>query len=589
MESKNKFKITLPNVFYTALLTAVVIICVGGVSLFPYVLRFPLIIATAVLSAGYIIFKQQKIYLNMPAVLILITVAYLLISVTYSIDSGKTLELATVYLCCSVIMLADFKMDFYKKAITAIKVVCIVFAFSIIISSFIDDCMLKYFSFIVNPTNNPNVARLLREEVRWSHSYSGFAREKGEAAFIMNVGIAVYYAKYFTEKKFTIKDLAFLLILFWALILTSKRMLFLCPIMTAAALLLLSNKKGRFTKIIPIAFIIICCTITLASILPQFSHLFERFIDKESMTSLTGRVDLWPYSFEMFAKSPMIGLGIGSFNKYLDLYGEGRNEIITLKNSFHGRTVTTLSATGQDVFHNYFFPFTEGFSYVEAGDMNALKNTANKNTCAVMLELIQGEGGVNILDTSYVQSLVKFCNENDILVIVDEVQTGVGRTGKLFAFENYEILPDLVTVAKGIGGGLPIGLCMCGEKLKDVMSPSTHGTTFGANPVVCAGANYVLDTITADGFLDEVNKKGAYIEEKVSKFKNVKNVRRMGLMIGIEFENGNAHDIAVKCVENGLLIITAKDLLRMLPPLVITYDEIDEALKILETTLKENY
>lgn len=271
-----------------------------------------------------------------------------------------------------------------------------------------------------------------------------------------------------------------------------------------------------------------------------------------------------------------------------DKYGEGRNDIITLKNSFHGRTVTTLSATGQDVFHNYFFPFTEGFSYVEAGNMNALKNAVNKNTCAVMLELIQGEGGVNILDKDYVQSLVKFCNENDILVIVDEVQTGIGRTGKLFAFENYEILPDLVTVAKGLGGGLPIGLCMCGEKLKDVMSPSTHGTTFGANPVVCAGANYVLDTITADGFLDEVNKKGEYIEEKVSKLENVKNVRRMGLMIGIELESGNVHDIAVKCVENGLLIITAKNLLRMLPPLVITYDEIDEALKILENTLKEN-
>lgn len=271
-----------------------------------------------------------------------------------------------------------------------------------------------------------------------------------------------------------------------------------------------------------------------------------------------------------------------------DKYDEGRNGIVTLKNSFHGRTVTTLSATGQDVFHNYFFPFTEGFSYVEAGNMNALKNAVNKNTCAVMLELIQGEGGVNILDKDYIQSLVKFCNDNDILVIVDEVQTGIGRTGKLFAFENYEILPDLVTVAKGLGGGLPIGLCMCGEKLKDVMSPSTHGTTFGANPVVCAGANYVLDTITADGFLDEVNKKGEYIEEKVSKLENVKNVRRMGLMIGIELESGNAHDIAVKCVENGLLIITAKNLLRMLPPLVITYDEIDEALKILENTLKEN-
>lgn len=271
-----------------------------------------------------------------------------------------------------------------------------------------------------------------------------------------------------------------------------------------------------------------------------------------------------------------------------DKYGEGRNGIITLRNSFHGRTVTTLSATGQDVFHNYFFPFTEGFSYVEAGDMSTLENAVNKTTCAVMLELIQGEGGVNILDKDYVRSLVKFCNENDILVIVDEVQTGIGRTGKLFAFENYEILPDLVTVAKGLGGGLPIGLCMCGEKLKDVMSPSTHGTTFGANPVVCAGANYVLDTITSDGFLDEVNKKGAYIEEKLSKLENVKHVRRMGLMIGIELENGNAHDIAVKCVENGLLIITAKDLLRMLPPLVITYEEIDEALKILEKTLKEN-
>lgn len=271
-----------------------------------------------------------------------------------------------------------------------------------------------------------------------------------------------------------------------------------------------------------------------------------------------------------------------------DKYSEGRNEIITLKNSFHGRTITTLSATGQDVFHNYFFPFTQGFSYVEAGNMNTLKSAVTDKTCAVMLELVQGEGGVNILDKDYVQSLVKYCNDNDILVIVDEVQTGIGRTGKLFAFENYEIMPDLVTVAKGLGGGLPIGLCMCGEKLKDVLSPSTHGTTFGANPVVCAGANYVLDRVTEDGFLDEVNKKGAYLEEKLLKLENIKNVRRMGLMVGIELENNNAHDIAVKCVENGLLIITAKDLLRMLPPLVITYEEIDEAIKILEKTLKEN-
>ena len=270
-----------------------------------------------------------------------------------------------------------------------------------------------------------------------------------------------------------------------------------------------------------------------------------------------------------------------------DKYGEGRNEIITLKNSFHGRTVTTLAATGQDVFHNYFFPFTEGFKYVEAGDMDALKNAVSDKTCAVMFEVIQGEGGVNILDKAYVQELVSYCQSRDILVIIDEVQTGVGRTGKLFAHQNYEVLPDLMTVAKGIGGGLPIGLCMCGEKLKDVMSPSTHGTTFGANPVVCAGANYVLDRVTTDGFLDEVEQKGAYLEEKLLSLDSVKSVRRMGLMVGIEIEE-NAHDIAVKCVENGLIIITAKNLLRMLPPLVITNEEIDEAVQILDKTLKEN-
>ena len=270
-----------------------------------------------------------------------------------------------------------------------------------------------------------------------------------------------------------------------------------------------------------------------------------------------------------------------------DKYGADRNEIITLKDSFHGRTVTTLSATGQDVFHNFFFPFTQGFKYVQANDIELLKSEINDKTCAVMLEVIQGEGGVNILDKTYVQSLVKLCNEKDILVIIDEVQTGIGRTGKLFAFENFEVSPYLVTVAKGLGGGLPIGLCMCNEKLKDVMTPSTHGTTFGANPVVCAGANYVLDKVADESFLAEINKKGQYLEEKLLKLDKVKAVRRMGLMVGIELESGDAHDIAVKCVENGLLIITAKTLLRMLPPFVITYEEIDEAVQILENTLKE--
>ena len=280
---------------------------------------------------------------------------------------------------------------------------------------------------------------------------------------------------------------------------------------------------------------------------------------------------------------------IKAARKYsFDHYGKGRDVVITLVNSFHGRTIATLTATGQEVFHNYFGPFNEGFLYAPAGDIEALEELVDRTTCAVMLELIQGEGGVNILDPEYVKELVKYCNDNDILVIVDEVQTGVGRTGKLFAHQNYGILPDLMTVAKGLGGGLPIGVCMCGEKLKDVMSPSTHGTTFGANPVVCAGANYVLDTVANDEFLAEVEKKGQYFEDKLTKIDGVKSVRRMGLMIGIELEKGDAHDIAIKCVENGLLIITAKDLLRMLPPLVIDYNEIDEAINILEKTIKEN-
>ena len=269
-----------------------------------------------------------------------------------------------------------------------------------------------------------------------------------------------------------------------------------------------------------------------------------------------------------------------------DKYGEGRNEIITLRDSFHGRTVTTLSATGQDVFHNYFFPFTGGFKFVKANDINALKEAVTDKTSAVMLEVIQGEGGVNILDKDYVKALAAFCAERDILVICDEVQTGIGRTGKLYAFQNYDILPDLVTSAKGLGGGLPIGVCLCSEKLKDVMGPSSHGSTFGANPVVCAGANYVIDKIADEKFLNAVEEKGAYLEEKLRKIEQVKNVRRMGLMVGIEID-GDAHDAALKCVENGLLIITAKNLLRMLPPLVITEEEIDEAVKILEKTLKE--
>lgn len=269
-----------------------------------------------------------------------------------------------------------------------------------------------------------------------------------------------------------------------------------------------------------------------------------------------------------------------------DKYGRGRDHIITLVNSFHGRTIATLSATGQDVFHNYFFPFVDDFDNAIANDIESLKNTITDKTCAVMLETVQGEGGVNILDSEYLQQVRKICDEKDILLIVDEVQTGVCRTGKLYGYMHSGIKPDVVTSAKGLGGGLPIGICMVNDKLKDVMGPSTHGTTFGSNPVVCAGANYIIDTVNTPEFIEEVNKKGAYFKEKIEKIKGVKSVRQQGLMIGIEVE-GNAGDIAKKCTENGLLVITAKTLLRMLPPLNIKYEEIDEALAILKKVMEE--
>lgn len=269
-----------------------------------------------------------------------------------------------------------------------------------------------------------------------------------------------------------------------------------------------------------------------------------------------------------------------------DKYGRGRDRIITLVNSFHGRTIATLSATGQDVFHNYFFPFVDGFDNAIANDIESLKNTITDKTCAVMLETVQGEGGVNILDSEYLQQVRKICDEKDILLIVDEVQTGVCRTGKLYGYMHSGIKPDVVTSAKGLGGGLPIGICMVNDKLKDVMGPSTHGTTFGSNPVVCAGANYIIDTVNTPEFIEEVNKKGAYFKEKIEKIKGVKSVRQQGLMLGIEVEC-NAGDIAKKCTENGLLVITAKTLLRMLPPLNIKYEEIDEALAILKKVMEE--
>ena len=242
--------------------------------------------------------------------------------------------------------------------------------------------------------------------------------------------------------------------------------------------------------------------------------------------------------------------------------------------------MTTLSATGQDVFHNYFFPFTEGFSFAKANDMESVKAKVNNNTCAVMIELIQGEGGVNPLEKGFVNELADYCSENDILLIIDEVQTGVGRTGSFYCYEQFGIKPDIISSAKGIGGGLPMGACLCSEKLRDVMSPSTHGTTYGGNPIACAGALEVLKRVSDKKFLEDVAEKGSYIKEKLLKIKGVSEVRGMGMMIGVVLEKDNAKEVAVKCVEKGLLVLTAKNLIRFLPPLNITKEEIDKGLEI---------
>ncbi len=268
-----------------------------------------------------------------------------------------------------------------------------------------------------------------------------------------------------------------------------------------------------------------------------------------------------------------------------DKYGKGRHEIITLKNSFHGRTMATISATGQDVFHQYFDPFLEGFVFAEANNIEDTLSKISKKTCAIMIEIIQGEGGILDLDENYIKALVKETQDNDILLIVDEVQTGIGRTGKMFGFQHYDFIPNIATCAKGLGGGLPIGAALFDEKTQNVLTPGTHATTFGANPIVCAGAIEVLDRLSYDE-LNEIAKKGAFIKEETLKMKHVKGVNGRGLMIGIEVDIDNKTIIS-KCIDKGLLVLSAKQKVRLLPPLTISYDEINKGLEILKSVLDE--
>lgn len=267
-----------------------------------------------------------------------------------------------------------------------------------------------------------------------------------------------------------------------------------------------------------------------------------------------------------------------------DKYGAGRSTIITLVNSFHGRTITTLAATGQDSFHTVFDPFTPGFKYCPANDIEALQAAATDDVCAVLFECVQGEGGVNNLSQTFVNAIAKLAKEKDILIAVDEVQTGNGRTGTYFAYQQYGITPDIVTTAKGLGGGLPIGAVLFGEKLQDTMTPGSHGSTFGGNPVVAAGAYSIVERID-DDFLREVQRKSKKIRTALAKVKGVQSISGMGLMLGIETDKP-AGEVAKACLANGLLILTAKTKLRLLPALNISDAELDEGLEILKGVLE---
>lgn len=278
---------------------------------------------------------------------------------------------------------------------------------------------------------------------------------------------------------------------------------------------------------------------------------------------------------------------IKAARKYsFDKYGENRNEIITLKNSFHGRTIATLSATGQDVFHQYFFPFVGGFKYATANDINELNTLISDNTCAIMIETVQGEGGVNALDPEYIKYIDKVCKDKDLVFIVDEVQTGNGRCGYLYSYMEYDVTPNIVTTAKGLAGGLPFAAILFDSKLENTLGYGQHGTTFGGNPI-CAAAAYSVLTRLNDDLFKHVHECREIIDSELKNYKNVVSISGKGLMVGIEInENLKAADIVVKCIEKGLIPLTAKNKIRLLPPLNIKKEELLKGLNILKEVLE---
>ncbi|MGM9971665.1 MAG: aspartate aminotransferase family protein [Anaeroplasmataceae bacterium] len=271
-----------------------------------------------------------------------------------------------------------------------------------------------------------------------------------------------------------------------------------------------------------------------------------------------------------------------------DKYGEGRKDIITLEGSFHGRTIATLTATGQDKFHQYFGPFVEGFKYAKINDLENLKSMIDEHTCAIMIETIQGEGGVNNLDAEFIKGIDKLCKDNDLIFIVDEVQTGNGRTGYFYSFEEYGVTPDVVSTAKGLAGGLPFGAVLFGEKTKDTLGYGEHGTTFGGNPICAAAALSVVKRID-DNLLNQVKKSRKIIEEVLGKSSAINKITGKGLMVGVDFTSKRgltASDVAKECITKGLIVLTAKNRVRLLPSLNITEAELREGLEILKGVIE---
>ena len=261
--------------------------------------------------------------------------------------------------------------------------------------------------------------------------------------------------------------------------------------------------------------------------------------------------------------------------------GEDYYKIITLNNSFHGRTITTLAATGQETFHKDFLPLTDGFLYADAGDLETIgKYIKEEKIAAIMLETVQGEGGVVPLTQEFVDGIKKLAEENDVLLVVDEVQTGNGRTGALYGYMKYGINPDIVSTAKGIGGGLPLGATMFFEKTENVYTPGSHGSTFGGNPVSCAGAISIIERLD-ETFLSDVEKKSEYIISTLSACEGVKGITGLGLMLGIETEK-DVNEVLLYCQQNGVLPIKAKNKLRLLPPLNISFEDLEKAIDIIK-------